>query len=127
MITSLYAGLLGILFFIISIQVIIGRRSHKISLGPGPNNEIGKLVSAHANFTSYAIFLIVLLGFLEYQELFPEWVIHTFGCLFTLGRILHFKAFASGKMNFPIRKFGMHLTLWPLLLLGILLVYSYFA
>jgi uncharacterized membrane protein YecN with MAPEG domain len=58
MVVYLYTSLLGILFLVISFAVINGRRTHKISLGPGKSNEIIHLVSAHSNFSSYVpIFL----------------------------------------------------------------------
>ena len=124
MITMLYAGLLGLFFFYLSIETIKARRSNQVSIGPGKNDEIGKIVAAHGNFSSYTAFFLVALGYVESSTTVAPVFIHLLGAGFTLGRILHYKAFA-GKMNFTFRKSGMHLTLWPLLIISIILISYY--
>lgn len=123
MVTSLYAGILAVLFIRLSIDTILGRRKHQISLGYGPNNEIEAVVSAHANFTAYVPLMLALLFFAESSNVFPSFVIHILAALFTIGRIQHYLAFKAKKMNFKLRVIGMHLTLWPLLLLGFMNIY----
>jgi hypothetical protein len=118
MVTIFYAGILGVLFFIISIETIKGRRKHLVSIGNGDNQELAQLAAAHSNFTAYAPFFLILLGLLEQYSGYHFAILHLFGGLFTLGRLLHFRAF-NGKMNFKLRKLGMHLTLWPFLILSI--------
>lgn len=125
MITSFYAGLLAILFFKISIDTIMARRKNKISLGSGPNNEIEGIVSAHANFTSYAIYLLVLTYLIEQSAVFPSYLLHIIAAAFTIGRVLHYLAVSGKKMNFKFRVAGMQLTLWPLLALGIMNIYAF--
>ena len=120
MITSLYAGLLGLLFIKISIDCIKGRKNNLISLGMGENNELEQLVSAHSNFTSYAIFLLFLTYLAEQTMLVPAIALHILAGAFTLGRLFHFIAFKNGKMNFKLRIKGMQLTIFPLLLLALL-------
>ena len=125
MITSLYAGILALLFFKVSIDTISARRKNLISLGYGPKNEIIEVVSAHANFAAYVPFLLILVFFLEMTKAVPFWVLHLLAAAFTLGRLLHFMAFKADKMEFKKRILGMHLTLWPLVLLGLLNIYSF--
>ena len=127
MITCLYAGILAVLYFKLSLDVIRARKSHRISLGDGPNHEIAAVVSAHHNFASYSFFLLLLLALLEFSRLIPLMGLHVLAAAFTLGRVLHYIAFSSSKMNFKLRVIGMHLTLWPLLLLGLLNLYVYFV
>lgn len=124
-VTSLYAGLLGVLFFRISIDTIKARRSNKISLGSGTDNQIASIVSAHNNFASYAIFLLAQMAFLEINNSVPIVVLHILGIVITLGRYFHYVAFRGERMDFKKRVLGMHMTLWPLLILSVLNVYAF--
>ena len=126
MITSLYAGFLALLLLLISMDTIKARRAHKISLGVGPNNEIATIVSAHANFISYVPILLLLLFFAENSSLISKYLIHALGIAIFLGRLLHFFAFRGTKMNFKRRVLGMHLTLWPLIILGFINIFIYY-
>ncbi len=125
MITSLYTGLLGLLFFLISIETIKARRSQKISLGAGSNNEIQHLVAAHSNFSSYAGFFLVAFALVEYSRQFPMWLLHVFGVVFFLGRVLHFLSMRTSKMDFGKRTAGMLMTLFPLIFISLMNVWIY--
>lgn len=120
MITTLFAGVLGVLYFFISIDVIKNRKKYQVSLGYGPNNEIAEIVSAHSNFSSYAPLLLILTYLLETSPWIPIWATFVLALGFTLGRVLHYLAFKGKKMNFKLRVKAMMLTLFPLLILGIL-------
>lgn len=125
MITSFYAGILGILLTLISWETILVRRKLKISLGMGENNEIAHLVSAHSNFCSYTAIMLILLYFAETSHDFHFLLIHLLGLMFTIGRFYHYFAFRSGKVKFKYRVRGMRLTLIPLVVLSLLNLYSY--
>ena len=58
-ITAFYGGLLGITFMYLSILVIQGRRSGKISLGDGGDNHFLGVIRAHANFAEYVPLILV--------------------------------------------------------------------
>ena len=126
MVTALYAGLLALLYMKVSLDVISSRRGHQISLGNGKSGEIEAIVSAHSNFAAYTAFLLFLTFLLETSGQFPTLLLHALAATFTLGRVLHFMAFRGERMNFQLRAFGMHMTLWPLLALGTLNVLSFF-
>ena len=125
MITGLFGAILAFMYFKISWDVIVQRHKHQISLGPGENNEILPVVSAHDNFNAYIPLLLILMFLAEYTDLFANPFLYAVGGAFTLGRGLHFVAFSSEKMNFKLRKLGMHLTFWPLLTLAGMILYSY--
>ena len=114
MITSLYLGLLGFIYFFMTIKVIKGRWKYKVSLGVGENNELLPVVSAHNNFSNYVPFFLIAFYLLEVQSLHFLFL-HLIGIAFFIGRIMHYMAL-DGKMNFKLRKLSMHLTLWPLLI-----------
>lgn len=121
MISSFFAGILGLLYLKISFATIRTRRKNKISLGTGSSQKLQHLVSAHSNFASYSIFLLFLMFLLEQPHSFIPWYILTVvGILFTCGRIFHFWAFSKPTMDFKLRTAGMILTLFPLSVLSIL-------
>ena len=125
LITSLYAGILGLLFFFISIETIKARRSKQISLGAGSNNEIQHLVSAHSNFSSYAGFFLLALALSEYSRQFPMLLLHVLGLVFVVGRILHFLSMRTEVMDFKKRVAGMMMTLFPLVLISLMNVWVF--
>lgn len=124
MIVTFYAGLLGILYFIISIEVIKGRRSNRVAYGNGESNEIVHLVSAHSNFAAYTPLFLIVLYFLEGLGL-HFLIIHLLGLTFLIGRTLHFIGLKNRDKTFNKRVLGMHLTLWPLLGSSVLLIVMY--
>lgn len=125
MITSLYAGILGIIYYFISTDTIKARRKNKISVGSGKNNEILHLVSAHNNFASYIPLLLILLYLLEQQNVYP-WLLHLLAISFVAGRLFHYYAFKAEEMNFKGRVRGMVLTLFPLIILSVLNIFIFF-
>ncbi len=85
MITSLYSGILGLLFFKISIDTIQARGKEKVSLGVGEKNQIMHIVQ------------------------------HISALAFTFGRMLHYLSMKNKEVTFKKRKLGMQLTLFPLI------------
>ncbi|MCB0376980.1 MAG: MAPEG family protein [Bdellovibrionales bacterium] len=124
MITLLYAGILGLFYFKISMDTIKARKKHQISMGYGKDNEIIQYVSAHNNFASYVIFLLLLLYLVESSQMYSPYLLHGLGTTFTLGRFFHYFAFVAGKMNFKRRVLGMQMTLIPLLILSLLCIFA---
>ena len=90
MFTNLYIGLLTLLYFKISLETINARRSNKISVGAGDNNEIAGIVSAHSNFNSYVPIFIVLLYLYETSDIAASVIIHALGLSVLAGRYLHY-------------------------------------
>ena len=124
MVTSLYAGLFGLLYMQITFDVIKHRRRHQVSVGYGKNKEIAQIASAHANFSSFVPFALILMYLIETTLALPVLTLHFFGLCIFLGRLFHYIAF-RGKMNFKLRITGMILTIFPLVAMSILNVYSY--
>ena len=122
MVTSLYLGILGLLYFWISIETIMARGKNKVSLGAGENNEIIHLVSAHGNFSSYAPFFLLALFLLE-QQTVSAYVLHALAAVFVVGRMLHFLTMRNKEQTFKFRKSAMMLTLWPLIIVSALNIY----
>jgi uncharacterized membrane protein YecN with MAPEG domain len=124
MVTSLYLGVLGLLYFWISIETIMARGKNKVSLGAGQNNEIIHLVSAHGNFSSYVPFFLLALYLLE-QQTVSAYAIHALAGVFVLGRVLHFLTMRNKEQTFKYRKPAMMLTLWPLIIVSVWNIYCF--
>jgi uncharacterized membrane protein YecN with MAPEG domain len=114
MITSIIAGFLGLIYIIITVNVIKTRRRFQISLGDGGNLEMQKAVSAHSNFNNYTPLFLILLYLIEVNHFIPIPAITILGSLFTFGRILHFRGII--KENFKLRVPGMMLTIFPIVI-----------
>ncbi|MDO6561688.1 MAPEG family protein [Paraglaciecola chathamensis] len=87
-ITAFYGGLLGITFMYLSILVIQGRRSGKISLGDGGDNHFLGIIRAHANFAEYVPLILVLMLVAEIN-LAHVAVLHSAGVALLIGRLVH--------------------------------------
>lgn len=88
MTTSIYSALLALIFIILSIHVIKGRRLMSIGIGDFDNLDMKRRIRAHANFIEYTPIFLILLGLAEYQGLLHIWV-HFFGIIFLISRIMH--------------------------------------
>ena len=108
-VTSLYAGLLALLFIALSWRVIAVRRSERVSLGDGDNKDLRQRTRAHGNFAEYTPIGLILLACVELQGA-PGVAVHLLGLMLLAGRGLHAAAFWTHPMNFTFRTWGMLLT-----------------
>lgn len=108
-VTAIYAGILAILYVLLSNHVAGTRRAEQISLGDGDSKRLQRRSRAHGNFAEYAPFGLLLLALLEAQGA-PGWAIHALGLLLLFGRLLHGAAFLRRRMSLPLRVAGMGLT-----------------
>ncbi len=108
-VTSIYAGLLALLFLALSIRVIAFRRGERVSLGDGDSKDLRQRTRGHANFAEYTPIGLILLACVELQNA-PGIAVHLLGLMLLAGRGLHAWAFWIHPMNFTYRTFGMLLT-----------------
>ena len=125
MITSLYAGLLGVIYLGLTFFTIKGRFKHGVSLGHGGFEDMEKRVRMHANFAEY-VPIAVLLIFLSEMGNVSAIIVHAMGGTLIVGRLLH----ASGLYGVsPIKKsrpIGMMLTIGVILAASIASIVAYF-
>lgn len=88
LVTPLYAGLLVLLFLVLSIRVIRRRGSGKIALGDGGNPGMLRVIRGHANFAEYVPLALVLMVILE-QSRTSIYVLHALGIALVVARLLH--------------------------------------
>jgi uncharacterized membrane protein YecN with MAPEG domain len=112
MITALYAGLLALWVCKLIHGVAKLRRAHQILLGDGGNPELLAARSAHSNAVeTIPIFLILLYLFeisLSPLGTLGLCLLHFFGVLFIVGRVLHAQAILSDTIK--KRLYGMQIT-----------------
>ena len=120
MVTALTASILGLLYARISLFVVSARRKNQIAYGYGENGEIMGPVSAHSNFASYIPILLILLYFTEMNGHLPLIIILAIATLIVVGRFLHFKGLSGDKTNFKFRRWGMYLTILPMIFMSVL-------
>jgi len=109
MITALYAGLVALLYLALSYNVVLARRSRKVSVGDGDDKLVRKRMRTQANCAEYGPLGIVLLALAEMQGM-SFWLVHLFGATLLAGRIAHAYGFGSTPQVVPFRKLGMYLT-----------------
>lgn len=112
-ITPLYAGLLAILFVVLSIRVV--KKRGKVSLGDGGDATLLRRIRAHGNFAEYVPFILLMMAFLELNELHP-YALHGLGISLIVARLLHAIALSFTESWFFGRFYG---TLTTFLLLPI--------
>jgi len=120
-ITPIYAGLLALLYFVLSYRVVLMR--DKISLGDGGNPILQRRIRAHGNFAEYVPFILVMLGFLELNHL-PFYALHILGLTLLIARLLHGYSLSFTE-SFKFGRFwGTVLTFLLLLVCGGLCIYQ---
>ncbi|MBS8228208.1 MAPEG family protein [Vannielia litorea] len=117
-VTSIYAGLLTLLYIGLSAGVIRRRRAAGISVGDGDDARMRVLTRAHANCAEYVPVGVLLLALSEGQGA-PAVALHLMGVTLLVGRVLHARAFLGARINLRLRVLGMALTFLPLLLMAV--------
>lgn len=116
--TALFAGLNALILFWLAIETIKRRRSQKISVLDGGDARMAELMRAHANAAEFIPIFLICMAVVESLGA-PWFVLFALGIAFTAGRALHGFHFVTGREDYTWRKLGMHLTLWPLLLIAL--------
>lgn len=123
-ITALYAGLLAILYLIISARVITHRRKAQVEIGHGEDRELLRRMRVHSNNAEY-IPIAVLLMALSESLAAPPLLLHATGIALLLGRAVHAYALSQSPHILNLRVAGMVLTLTTIgILAGIALTRS---
>lgn len=111
-ITLTIAGASGLLALLLAYRVSTLRMRHKISIGDAGNDALLSRMRAHANFSEYTPFFLILLALLELARGSALWM-WAGGALFIVGRIAHMIGMDRPAPNF-LRIAGTVLT-WLLL------------
>ncbi|MGB7318087.1 MAG: MAPEG family protein [Planktotalea sp.] len=121
-VTSIYAGLIALIFIILSLRVIRYRRGNRISLGDAGDISLLKRMRAHANCAEYAPIGLLLLALVELSTA-PVLAVHILGAMLLIGRALHAWGFSASPPVMGARVLGTVLTLSMILLSALGLVF----
>lgn len=108
-VTALFAGILGLIFFGLTIRIIYIRRTNKIALGDGGHQSLAKAIRAHSNFIEYVPIVLVLFTLLEFRGA-EDFLLYCLGTLLVIGRLLHAYGISQVDENYRYRVSGMVLT-----------------
>lgn len=131
-ITSLYAGVSGLVFLLFSVLVIRCRLKYSQVIGDGGHDIMIRHIRAHANFIEYVPLTLILMAVLEVSKT-SIYILHFIGIILIIGRILHFysltshepKTKAKGDMVIIYRQIGMILTFLALFCLSVLAIVKF--
>ncbi|MFT5390453.1 MAG: putative membrane protein YecN with MAPEG domain [Gammaproteobacteria bacterium] len=88
-ITTLYAGILGLLLMVLTARVIkVVRIKGGVSRGDGGNPEFFEIIRGQGNFVEFVPITLVLIALTEASGN-PSWLIHTLGAALVAARIAH--------------------------------------
>ena len=121
-ITAFYAGLLALVFLVLSLRVVQFRR-RGISLGDGGSPQMLRVMRGQANFAEYVPFLLVLMLILELGHT-PAYVLHVLGATLLIARVLHGYALSFTHKFFLGRFLGAALTFGVLLAAALLCLWQ---
>jgi len=117
-ITAFYAGLLGLLYLVLSLRVVQLRR-RGISLGDGGDPRMTRVIRGHANLAEYVPLILVLMLILELGRT-SLYVLHALGITLLVGRVLHGYALSFTAHFRAGRFWGAALTFAVLLVAAVL-------
>lgn len=112
--TMLYAGLLTLLYFVLSVRIIRLRWRDKVGLGTGESADLKAAVRIHGNFSEYVPLCLLLLFFIEASG-GPLWLVHALGAALFIARISHAIGLTKSAGTSPPRAIGVLLTFVVLL------------
>lgn len=114
-ITSFYAGLLTLIYIVLSARVILYRRDKALSLGDEGDRELLTRMRAQANCAEYVPLSLLLLALIELAGA-PGIATHGLALLLLAGRVVHAVGFAGYPPKLRLRVIGTALTLTMLAL-----------
>ena len=109
-ITPVYAALFALFYIFLSLRVALMRRSTRVSLGDGGNQELAYRARVHGNFIEYVPLVLILMALAELQGQ-ASWIIHLIGATLVAGRVAHAYGLSRIPQVLPLRAAGMLFTI----------------
>ena len=116
MTSVIYASISALIIVWLSLNVINKRRTLKVSIGDGNQEELKTAIAAQSNSIEYIPIYLLLLFALEFNDANIV-IVHIFGLLLVIGRVTHARGILSG--NLGVRVKGMQITLYSLIALAL--------
>ena len=106
-ISSFYAAILALLIVYLAVVVIRSRRKNKVAFADGGVSELTIARSAHSNATEYIPIALLLMFGLEWNQ-GHETLLHIFGSVLVLGRLVHARGILTETLKWRVA--GMMMT-----------------
>ncbi|PYE32040.1 hypothetical protein DFP83_10749 [Idiomarina fontislapidosi] len=114
-ITSLYAGILALIYIVLSVRIIQLRWRHRVGIGTNKVEELQRAVRAHGNFIEYVPLMLLMFALIEFNGVGSTWV-YALGGVLTVARIAHALGLSSSAGVSLPRTIGVAGTFGVLLL-----------
>jgi uncharacterized membrane protein YecN with MAPEG domain len=124
LITGFYAGLLGLIMFILAIHVGRTRTRTGVSLLDGGKPELAVAMRQHGNFTEFVPFCLILLAIMEMAAT-SIYAIHILGIVLVISRLIHPFGISYERMGTWQRRAGTTGTMFVLVVCSIWTIYLY--
>jgi uncharacterized protein len=124
-VTSVYAGIFGVLFFIFTMRVGLYRAKNQISFGDGGDAELTKRVRAHGNFVESVPIALILLGLAEAGGASTT-LLHVAAVMLLVGRLSHWLQLSGFIKPIQFRMAGMILSFASVLTTSVWLLQNSF-
>jgi len=116
-ITGLYAGILGIVFLVLSMRVVANRVRARVNLLDGGDEALTRAMRVHGNFAEYVPFALLLMALAEIQG-GPGIFMHVLGTVLIVCRLCHAYAITATTGQNPFRQIGVVGTFGVILVAG---------
>lgn len=122
-VSMLYAGLMGIMYFLLTAMVIRQRAATKTGIGhdTDPSSPLFRAVRIHGNFSEFVPFILFLMT-LDEMSGRNQLVVHAFGFALLIARMSHYLGIKKSDKGSPERLIGAATTFTLLITLSVLLV-----
>ena len=113
MITAIYAGILGLIFLVLTVSVVLRRGAVRATIGTGGDILLERRIRAHGNFIEFVPLVLILMILLELQNV-SLWIVHLVGVCLVIGRVIHAANISRENEVLAGRIVGMALTMTAL-------------
>lgn len=118
-----YAGFLALMLIYLSLIVVLKRRKTGIVLFFADDKKLAYTMRAQANFVEYTPIFLLLMFLLELSNV-QEWMLHSLGIVFVLGRMAHAYSLIVQEQKISDYKFRVAAMIMTFVTIGVSAVYA---
>lgn len=126
MITVLYAGILALVYAVLTLRVAKARFKYRVGLGDGGVPDLTQRIRVHGNFAEHVPFALLLIFLVDYSQYSPV-IVHILGLMLVIARLLHIAGITSSPNASFGRFTGTVLTVLIYIACAVLLIWKFFA